>query len=60
MNILKMERLEIPENERRWFYKDNILDSVENSDAIIIVTDWDSIKIKWSLISKKMRHPACF
>ena len=42
-----------------WEYSKSIIDSAKNSDAIIVITEWDEFKnIDWKLISKEMRSPA--
>ncbi len=42
-----------------WEYSDSIYQSVINSDAVIILTEWDEFKnIDWSRIISNMRRPA--
>ena len=41
------------------FLKKNILDAAQDSDAVIITTDWDCYKeLDWNSIAEKMRNPA--
>ena len=36
-----------------WEYSKSIIDSAKNSDAIIVITEWDEFKnIDWKLVSK--------
>ncbi len=45
--------------EGSWCFEDNIEIAASNSDAIIILTEWDEYaEIDWKLISKKMRKPS--
>ena len=42
-----------------WIYCGSIIESTNNSDAIVILTEWDDFKkLNWELISKRMRSPA--
>ena len=42
-----------------WSVADSIYESVENADAIVILTEWDEFKhINWSKCSKIMRSPS--
>ncbi len=46
-------------NKQKWNYKNNILDCAKETDAIIILTEWDEFRfINWSQISKVMREPS--
>ncbi len=47
------------EYEGNWLFYDEIVKAVENSDAVLVLTEWDIYsEINWKLISKKMRNPA--
>ena len=42
-----------------WSVADSIYESVENADAIVILTEWEEFKhIDWSKCSKIMRSPS--
>ena len=46
-------------NAGKWVYAPNILESTEEADAIIILTEWSEyFMIDWEKVSKKMRKPA--
>ena len=46
-------------NEGLWFFCNSIRDSAVNSDAILILTEWNEFKkINWAEISKIMRKPS--
>ena len=43
----------------KWHFEKDLYKSVENADAVIVLTEWEEYsKIKWDLISSKMRSPA--
>ncbi len=45
--------------EGQWAYEEDINNAAENSDAILLLTEWDEyLKINWKKISTKMRNPA--
>ncbi len=45
--------------EGQWVFEKNIYKSAENSDAIVLLTEWaEYSKIDWNIISKKMRKPS--
>ena len=47
------------QNSGNWFFATNIQDIFPNSDAILILTEWEEYaNIDWKNISKKMRSPA--
>ncbi len=42
-----------------WNYFENVYDSAEKSDALIILTEWSEFEnLDWNLISRKMRSPS--
>ena len=42
-----------------WNYFENVYDSTENSDALIILTEWSEFEnLDWNLISTNMRSPS--
>ena len=46
-------------NEGMWSFCDSIKDSALNSDAILILTEWNEFKeVNWAEISKIMRKPS--
>ena len=47
------------ENSSNWTYSKNLEEIYNNSDALIILTEWDQYKsINWDLVGKKMRSPS--
>ena len=53
------ERLNFFNLEGKWFFEDSIYKAVENSDAIVVLTEWEEYKkINWELVSRKMRKPS--
>ncbi len=58
---LYSENISIHENKEfgSWRYSDDIYNSLENADAVVIVTEWVEYKnLDWEKISKIMRNPA--
>ena len=61
-----VKELELEENHKKskndygfWRFSKNLYDASDNSDAIIILTEWDEYKkINWKEISKRMRSPS--
>ncbi len=59
-----LERNEVPNSnnsneEGNWSFSNSISDSAINSDAILILTEWDEFtKINWNNISNIMRKPS--
>ena len=46
-------------NDSIWSYADSIEKAINDSHAIIILTDWSEFKdLKWNLLFKKMKRPA--
>ena len=42
-----------------WKFSKDIYEAVQNSDAIVLLTEWDDYKdLEWERISKKMRAPS--
>ena len=51
----------IPKNnhEGNWSFSNEIYDSINNADAVLVLTEWeDYTEIDWELVSKIMRKPA--
>ena len=47
------------QQEKTWSYEENILDTVKDSDAVLVLTEWEIYKnIDWEEVSKCMRKPA--
>ena len=43
----------------KFTFSDNIYESAKDTDAILILTEWDEYKnIDWQIISKEMRSPS--
>ena len=41
-----------------WSFSDDINKTFQNSDALVIITEWPEYsKIDWGMISKSMRKP---
>ena len=48
-----------PFYEGRWCTIEEVVPSVDNADAIVILTEWkEYAEIEWGKVSKKMRKPA--
>jgi len=46
-------------NEGKWMKTDNLDSIFDNSDAVVILTEWDEYSnLNWNYISNKMRSPA--
>ena len=59
INALNKSKENIENFKGKWFFKKNILDAAQDSDAVIITTDWDCYKeLDWNSIAEKMRNPA--
>ena len=53
------ERINFFNLEGKWFFEDSIYKAVQNSDAIVVLTEWEEYKkINWELVSKEMRKPS--
>ena len=61
-NITKMENdLKFVPNqvEVKWYKKDSIEEASKDSDAIVVLTEWEEFySINWEFIYKIMRKPA--
>ena len=45
--------------EGKWVFESSIYKAVENSDAVVVLTEWEEYtKINWELVSSKMRKPS--
>ena len=53
------EELDFFNLEGQWFFEDSINKAIVNSDAVVILTEWDQYKkISWSNVAKLMRKPS--
>ncbi len=42
-----------------WFFSKDIINTIESSDAIVVLTEWEEFKsLDWKLIAQKMRSPS--
>ena len=42
-----------------WFFSRDIINAIESSDAIVVLTEWEEFKsLDWELIAHKMRSPS--
>ena len=58
-NINFSKKLDFFDLEGEWIFESNVYKSSENSDAVVILTEWEEYsKINWRTISKKMRKPS--
>ena len=63
---LKIEKYDSEENldltnkeNKKWHFSKSIYSCIEESDAVVILTEWeDYSEIDWKICSKVMRHPA--
>ena len=45
-------------NKSRWEYQSNLYDALENSDAVVLLTEWEVYyEIDWEMVSKKVKRP---
>ena len=53
------EKFNLDELEGSWSYAEDLQSALINSDAVVILTEWDDyLKINWKEISKIMRKPS--
>ena len=53
------EKVDFFNLEGDWVFEKSIYKAIENSDAVVVLTEWDEYKkINWETISKKMRKPS--
>ena len=53
------EKLDFFNLEGQWVFEDSINKAIVNSDAVVILTEWDQYKkINWSNVAKIMRKPS--
>ena len=55
------QRFQNKENnlEGRWQFFENINDIFDETDAVVVLTEWDEYKnIDWGKVSQKMRKPS--
>ena len=46
-------------DQAEWTFSDSVLDATKNSDAILVLTEWEEFKnINWPQVYKYMRKPA--
>ncbi len=60
-NLTKKNDLNVKDNDQNgaWNYFSDIYAAAKDSDAIVLLTEWDEYsKIRWDDISKNMRTPA--
>ena len=63
---LNMEPYELKDNvsnhhnqKSNWIFKEELYDSFSNTDAVVILTEWEDYnQIEWDKVSKVMRRPA--
>ena len=53
------EKLDFFNLEGQWVFEDSINKAIVNSDAVVVLTEWDQYKkISWSKVAKIMRKPS--
>ena len=53
------EKLDFFNLEGQWVFEDSINKAIVNSDAVVILTEWDEYKkINWSKVAQIMRKPS--
>ena len=53
------ERFDFFNYEGKWFFEESIYKAAENSDALVLLTEWEEYtKINWAKVSKIMRKPS--
>lgn len=58
-SVKKIHHEDLFSIEGSWCFEENISNAAENSDAIIILTEWEEYKkINWYEVGKKMRRPS--
>ena len=58
-NINYSKKLDFFDFEGEWVFESDIYKSAKNSDAVVILTEWEEYtKINWRTISKNMRKPS--
>ncbi len=46
--------------ESSWYFADNIIDSIEGADAIVVLTEWPEYSsLDWGKIARSVRNPCC-
>ena len=66
LNLIEFNNLEVKEksknefsNDGSWIFTKTVEKTVKNTDAVIILTEWDEyIHLNWNSLSKLMRQPA--
>ena len=45
-------------NKSNWEYQEDLYEAIKNSDAVVLLTDWEVYKtIDWELVSKNVKSP---
>ena len=45
-------------NKSKWEYQSNLYDSIKNSDAVILLTEWETYEnIDWKWVSSNVKNP---
>ena len=46
--------------ESSWYFADNIIDSIQGADAIVVLTEWPEYSsLDWGKIARSVRNPCC-
>ena len=46
-------------DDSEWIFSDSIINAAKNSDAILVLTEWEEFKhINWQILSTSMRKPS--
>ena len=58
-NEINTKENQTQENIGHWTFSDDIYQSMENADAVVIITEWDEYKLlDWRKIGNLMRNPS--
>jgi len=56
-HLLSKDNFKI-QRDGAWIFSEDIMDSFEEVDAVVVLTEWfEYSKLNWEIISKKMRKP---
>ena len=59
LNLNESSNQDIYSSEGGWYYEESVYNAIDNSDGIIILTEWDEYKnLDWEKISRITRQPA--
>ena len=51
--------LNIPNNQKNWFFSNSLYETFEDTDAAIFMTEWKEFEnLEWNKISTSMRKPS--